>query len=395
MSSLLHVCLFNTEPAESEQLQSHIRALNFVRFVGEVSNPDDLARALSETDVNVVFFHLDPNPDDFIDVIDHVSTRYAHVALIALSHRNDLNAVLGPMRAGCDQFVCEPIDSADLANAVARVASRRLARSTKSRCVAVTAPSGGSGATSIANNLALEIANLTERECALLDLDLQFGDCATYFDAEPRYTLFDLAEAASQLDRTILSSTITSLSCNVALVARPENIEQAEHITPDLVHRVTELLTTGYENVVIDLPGELNVRMLAALEQADAILIVAQLLVPSIRNAKRYFDALIQAGIPEERVHYVLNRVDTRGGRVTAADVEDTMKKPPFALIPNDYQFVARSIDYGRPIAAIDSNSPVRLAIRKMAQALIAGENEADTGEAEVKRGFLSRLLSK
>lgn len=395
MSSLLHVCLYNTDKGASKELQTHIRDLNFVRFVGEVSNPDDLARSLSETDVNVVFFHLDPNPDDFIEVIDQVASRYQHVALIALSHKSDLNAVLGPMRAGCDQFVCEPIDPTDLANAVSRVAARRLARSTKSRCICVMAPSGGSGATAIASNLALEIAHLSDRDCALMDLDLQFGDCSTYFDAEPRYTLYDLAESASHLDRTILASTITSLSCKVALVARPENVEQAEHVTPDVVHRVTELLTTAYENVVIDLPNELNARTLAALEQADDILIVAQMLVPSIRNAKRLFDALLRAGIPDDRIRYVLNRTDTRGGRVTVGDVEETMKKPPFGLVPNDYQFVARSIDYGRPIAALDTNSPVRVAIRKIAQSLIAGEQNEDVRTDDDKRGFLSRLLSK
>ena len=396
MSSLLHVCLYNTESSASKELQGHIRDLNFVRFIGEVSNPDDLARALGETDVNAVFFHLDPNPDDFIEVIDQVSSRYPHVALIALSHKSDLNAVLGPMRAGCDQFVCEPIDPTDLANAVSRVAARRLARSTKSRCICVAAPSGGSGATSIASNLALEIAHLSDRECALMDLDLQFGDCSTYFDTEPRYTLFDLAESASQLDRTILASTITALPCKVALVARPVQVEQAEHISPDVIHRITELLTTGYENVVIDLPGDLTPRTMAALEQADNILIVAQLLVPSIRNAKRYFDTLIQLGIPEERIQYVLNRTDARsGGRVTALDVEETMKKPPFGLIPNDYQFVARSIDYGRPIAALDSNSPVRVAIRKIAQSVISGEVSRTEGAAGDRRGFLSRLLSK
>lgn len=394
MSSLLHVCLYNVEKSASKDLQTHIRNLNFVRFIGEVSTPDELARALDETETNVIFFHLDPNPDDFIDVIDQVSTRHPHVALIALSHKTDLNAVLGPMRAGCDQFVCEPIDPTDLANAVSRVAARRLARSTKSRCVCVVAPSGGSGATSIASNLALEIAHLTDRECALMDLDLQFGDCSTYFDTEPRYTLFDLSEAGSHLDRTILASTISSLACKVALVARPESIEQSEFISPEVIHRVTELLTTAYENVVIDLPNSLSPKTLAAIEQADALLIVAQLLVPSIRNAKRYFDALVRYGLPEERIHYILNRADTRGGRITNADVEETMKKPPFALIPNDYQFVARSIDYGRPIAAMDSSSPVRVAIRKMAQSLITNEGES-LAAANEKRSFFSRFLSK
>ena len=51
MSSLLQVCLYNTESTASSELQSHISGLNFVRFVGEVNNAEDLTRALNEADV--------------------------------------------------------------------------------------------------------------------------------------------------------------------------------------------------------------------------------------------------------------------------------------------------------------------------------------------------------
>jgi pilus assembly protein CpaE len=393
MSTLLHVCLYNTEPGATKEIQSHITGLNFVRYVGEVSTAEELIRVLNTTEVNVVFFHLDPKPDAFIEVIDQVSTKFPNVALIGLSHKSDLNAVLGPMRAGCDQFVCEPIDPADLANAVARVASRRLSRSTKSRCICVAGPSGGSGATAIAINLALEIGHLTDRECGLLDLDLQFGDAAMYFDTEPRYTLFDLADAGDHMDRTLLASCVTALPCKVALVSRPELIEQAESITPDVVNRVVELMSTAYEHVVVDLPNKIDPSTLTVLQQADHVLIVAQLLVPSIRNARRYYDALVRHGLSEDRIDFVLNRVDTKSGRIAIADVEESVKKPIFATVPNDYQFVAKSIDFGRPIAAMDSNSQVRVALRKMANKLIVNSIHADSQNAD-RRGFLSRLLS-
>lgn len=395
MSNLLHVCLYNTDPKSSKELQEHITSLNFARFLGEVGNSEDLARALGSTEVNVIFFHLDPKPEPVLEVIDQVATRYPTIALIAVSHQSDVNAVLAPMRAGCDQFVCEPIDPTDLSNAVARVASRRLARSTKSRVICVAAPSGGSGATSIACNLALEIGHLSDRECGLLDLDTQFGDVATNFDSEPRYTLHDLADSGDHLDRSILASTVTALPCKVALVARPEMVEHDETLTPEVIHRIVELMSSAYENVVIDLPGHINPKTLAALHQADLILVVSQLIVPSIRNAKRYFDALARSGIPEDRLEYVVNRVDGRGGRVTIKDVEEAVKKPVYGSIPNDYQFVAKSIDLGRPIAAVDSNSPVRVAIRKVAQKILTTTTAPDLAGEQARRGFLSRFLTK
>ena len=395
MSNLLHVCIYNTEPESSKALQAQIGTLNFVRVVAEVNNPDDLANLLHRAKINLIFFHLDPNPNPVVDVIDQVSTKFPELALIALSHKSGPDAILAPMRAGCDQFVCEPIEPNDLANAVSRVASRRLLSNTRSKCVCVVGASGGSGATSIACNLALEVGNLADRDCALVDLDLQFGDVALNFDTEPRYTIHDLADAGHELDRAVIASTVTTLPCKVAFLARPDSFEQSEAVTPDVVHRVLELMTLIYENVVVDVPGVFEPRTIAAMGQADLILIVCQLVVPSLRNAKRLMDALSRMGVPQDRIEIVVNRSDGKAGRITEADVESTMKKKVFATIPNDYQFVARSIDFGRPIAAMDRNSPVRSAIRKIARKIITEKTNAQPEAKEAKKGIISRLLSK
>jgi len=394
MSNLLHVCIYNVEPESSKALQDQVSALNFVRIVAEVGSAEALSKTLRETTVNLIFFHLDPDPAAVLELIDHVSMKYPEVALIAVSHQRDPVAILAPMRAGCDQFVCEPIDHSDLANAVARVASRRLLTDTKSRCICVVGSSGGAGTTSIACNLALEIGNLTDRDCALVDLDLQFGDVALNFDCEPRYSIYDLAESGNELDRAVLATTVTTLPCKVALLSRPETIEQHETITPQVIHRVLELMTVVYENVVVDLPGRFDVQTIAAMGHADLILIVCQLQVPSLRNAKRFYDSLMRMGVPEERIEFVLNRSDGRSGRITEADVVATVKKPLFAMIPNDYQFVARSIDFGRPIAALDRNSPVRAGIRKMARKIVV-EHAAKPPPEEERKGIFSRILSK
>jgi len=394
MSNLLHVCIYNTEAQSSQELQTQVSALNFVRIVAEVGSPDAFAKVLNNATVNLVFFHLDPNVAEVLEVIDHVSTKYPELALIAISHQTDPEAILAPMRAGCDQFVCEPIEHNDLANAVARVASRRMLSNTKSRCICVVGAGGGAGTTSIACNLALEIGNLTDRDCALVDLDLQFGDVALNFDCEPRYTIHDLAESGNELDRAVLSTTVTTMSCKVALLSRPESIEQCEAITPEVIHRVLELMTVVYENVVVDLPGRFDIQTIAAMGQADLILILCQLNVPNLRNAKRFYDTLIRMGVPEERIEIVVNRSDGRSGRITEADVVATVKKPVFATIPNDYQFVARSIDFGTPIASQDRNSPVRSAIRKMARKIVV-EPVAKPVVKEERKGIFSRFLSK
>ena len=398
MSNLLHVCLYNLEPKSSAQLAKHISGLNFVRLVAEVNSPESLAKLLHDSPVNLVFFHLDPNPKPVVEVIEQVSSKLPELALIGISHNMGPEAILAPMRAGCDQFVCEPIDDADLAVAVARVASRRSLATTKSRCIAVTGASGGVGTTSIACNLALELAQLSQRDCAIVDLDLQMGNVAVNFDSDPKYTIYDLASSGGELDRSVLTSTVTTLPERVAILTRPERLQQCESVTPEVVEHVLDLLSESYENVVLDVPGHFDAMTIPVFARADQILVVCQMLVPSIRNAKRFCEALAQLGVPGDRIEVVLNRADGRSGRLSEKDVQETLKKPVFATIPNDFQFVARSIDVGKPISAIDQNNPVRASIRKIAKKVMSGSHNALQSQskgADQKRGIFGRLLSR
>lgn len=394
MSNLIHVCLFNLEEKSSKELRTHIESLNFVRLAACVSTSEELAELIPAQKINLVFFHLDPDADAVVEVIEQVATRFSDIALIAVSHQTEPGAILGPMRAGCDQFVCEPIDHADLAAAVARAASKRALVDSKSRCICVTGSCGGAGVTSIAANLALEIGTVTNRECALVDMDLQFGDLAVNFDCEPRFTFYDLGTSGSELDKSLLVSSLAKLPCKVALLARPALIQQHTHLTPDIITRVIEALKGTYENTVVDMPRQVDDRSFSVFTQCDHILIVCQLNVPSIRNAKRYLDSLTQLGVPENHIGFVVNRGDSSGGRVSKKDLEETIKKPVFATVPNDFEFVARSIDFGQPIASIERNNPVRTAIRHIAERILGEVDEGSQKKTE-RRGLLGRLLSK
>lgn len=398
MSNSLNVCLYNQEAGSSEELTRHIKNLSHVRFVAEVSSPDALARLLHDSPIRLVFFHLDSDAKAVVEVIEEVATRFQEVALIGIGHTVAAADILAPMRAGCDQFVCEPVDPEDLANAVARVIARRLHTTTKSKCICVVGASGGVGGTSIACNLAMEIAQQSQRECALIDLDLQMGNVAGNFDCDPKYSIDELAASGTDLNRSILKSTMTRIEERVAILTRPAALERCESVTPEVVERLLNVLSESYDHVVLDAPGHFDPRTETAFCRADLVLVVCQLLVPSIRNAKRFSDGLGRLGVPPERIEFLVNRTDGRAGRLTERDVAETVKKPVFATVPNDFQFLARSIEAGKPIASLDQNNAVRAAIRKIARKIMAGMalSVAQTRKnSESKKKLTGTLLSR
>lgn len=395
MSNIVQVGLFNAEAASSKELSRQIQSLNLVRLVSEVGNDQDLANLLENSSIQVVFFHLDPDHAKTIDLIENVAQRYPDIAMIALSHESDPEGILAPIRAGCDQFVCEPVEPDDLAAALARVMSKRFQTKGMSRCICVTGASGGAGTTSIASTLAMEIGQLTGKRSVLVDLDLQFGDLAVNFDLDPKYTLHDAATLGDDLDGPVLENILTPTHCDVSLLPRPNNIEQVEHITPDAIHHVIATLRSSYETVVVDVPRHINPCSFAALGQADKILVICQLLVPSIRNANRLLESLKKLGVLNERIEVIPNRCGSSGGRITVKDLEALIKRPVYACIPNDYLYVAQSIDFGRPLSSSDKKkNPVREEIRMIAKKLVDGPEE-ETESSDQRRGLFGRLLSK
>ncbi|MCH7719752.1 MAG: AAA family ATPase [Planctomycetes bacterium] len=397
MKRSLNLCLYNTEPGSSSALREALASLNYVRLEVEVTTPQELAHALSATDISLVFFHLDPDADAVVEVIDEVATQRPDLALMATSDNRDPNIILSAMRSGCAQFVCEPIDPADLAGAMWRAAAQHLAALGKTRVICVLGASGGAGATTIACNLAMEIGNLTESQCALADMDFQFGDVATNFDCTPKYTILDLAEAGDNLDQDLLASAVADLPCRVSLLARPPLPEQLDAMTPEVIERTVHLLTAVYENVVIDLPRVLDARTFSALEHADTVLLVCQLSVASVRNARRTLETLLRAGTSEDRIEVILNRFDGKSGCVAQADLEQTLKKSIYAAIPNNYRLVIQSLDLGQPLASLDGKNPVRVAMRALAEKLLAASeaNPADSSGEKSSKGVLRRLFSK
>jgi pilus assembly protein CpaE len=373
MSSRWRACLYSTDPASAQQLRQQITAGSALQLVEDVDTPEDLAPLLRKREVSAVFFHLDPDPGPVLEVVDQVSIRYPELALIALSRDTHPAAILAATQGGCDQFLCVPIDPAELGAALARVASRGRLSRRAGRCICVTGATGGSGATSVACGLALEIGRVSDTQCVLVDLELQFGTVAVTFDCEPKYNLYDLAKEQSdgELDRWIVEEALTSLPYKVSILPRPETIKQQKAITPEVVGRVIELLTANFENVVVDLPRRIDPCTITVLEQADLVLVVCQLLVPSIGNAERYFDAVTQLGVNSERVEIVVNRHNSASGLMNINDIEKTIDKPVFARIPNDFRFVSELLDLGQPAVVLEENNPVQIAIQSMAQRIL------------------------
>jgi pilus assembly protein CpaE len=371
----LRVCLFDMRGAAESLLRSTFEAAGDIRIVDECSAWEAMQDHLRMGQVDIVALNLDTDDPKFaLHVVQRIAEVAPECGILAISRSADPNTIIAAMRAGCHQFVRAPIDLEDLRGALERIRQTMVPLSVTSQRFGVIGSSGGAGATTVACNLALELAHLTTRAAALVDLNLRFGDVACAFDCQPRYSVADVCRGGAEIDRTMIEPALHELPCNVALLGRPEKVEDADDVQPEGVEQMFRVLAQMYPFIVVDLPRSLTPPAVAGLNGADRIIIVAQLSVPCLRNATRLYECLLNLGVNQDRVEIVLNRCNANYERIKPEEVEKHFGRPIFAVIPNDYRRVTTSRDLGHPIMTDSPNSPARMAIHNMARTLAASQ---------------------
>jgi len=394
MNEDIKTCIYseNTNDDYGSALRTSLVRHPAIHILTEVHDQQGLIDCLDRLPVTLLVLDLDPKPSSALAVMEDASARFPSLAIVALSDNADPKLILSAMRAGCRQFITKPIDQDDLARALKPLTRAASGQAKTERLICLLGSSGGCGVTTICANLAIELAQLAAEPCALVDLQLEFGSVATYFDLHPTHTIADLTTAPNEIDARITEQALTILPSKVAVLARPQRIEQVAQIDPERIAQILKILTHAHDAVIVDTPRRFDRVGITALEMANSVLLVLQLSVPSIRNAQRLYKGLVQYGMPPEKIHPVVNRF-TRNSPISPQDVEQHLNTSVFAVIPNDYQTVQAALDFGRPLLSDSPDSPVRKAIAKMAGRIYRGDFDSAKSKSERKAGLLSRWL--
>jgi pilus assembly protein CpaE len=393
MSDVLRLCLFDGECLPEVPFRTPFEEIPGLLIAGEASTWDELKEWLRIKPVDVVAVNLGDKKDQALAVVQRITETAPNCAILGVSRRTEPETIIAAMRAGCSQFVAWPVDLSDLNQALARIRKVLFQDRHTSKRVIVVGSAGGAGATTIACNLAVELGRLSERPCALVDMNLEFGDVCSTFDCDPGFTIADVCGSGVEIDRDFLSKAMHELPCHVAVMASPKTIDGVHNIVPENVPPMFELLGGMFYYVVVDMPRSYGYLNCAGLNSNDQVLVVTQPGVSFIRNAGRILSYLRSLNVNDDRIHIILNRSNSSLDRISPEDVAEHFGKPVFAMIPNDFRRVQWSLDLGQPITAKGPTSPARTAIAELARR-IAGLS-TDNPDEQSAGGLFSRLLGR
>ena len=333
----------------------------------------DLAeKGVAENRPELVVLSLSPDAPRSLEVLRRIrgATR-AHI--VAIGPAMDPKLILRTLREGANEFLDEAELEAELSQSAARFATMR-SDAKPGRILAVLAPSGGSGSSTIAVNLATALAK-KHQSAALVDLKLGTDDLPSLLNLKPIHNLADLCQNLDRLDRSMFEQLFVRHASGVHLLAAPSSLADCARVTPNGVRQALAMATSVFPYVVIDLDRTFHEEQLEALRQADEILLLFRLEVTSVRNTARTLEYLNQSSVVG-RIRLVANRYG-QSKELSVSTAEEALGMKVHFLIPDDPSSVLRANNKGVPVVLDRPWAGVSRKINGLARSLNGWHHES------------------
>ena len=288
----------------------------------------------------------------------------AHVPIIMLTSKSTIADKKVGFEAGADDYLTKPVEAADLQmRAAAQL--RRAARPTPEtaaataiagRMAAVYSLRGGTGASSIAINLGIMLARLWSAPIPLLDLAMPVGVCDTMLNLRPQNRLDSLvSKPIDAIDGDVVKGFLTAHTSGVQLLAGLEDPVSAELLTDKVVGLMLEPLRERYPLVIMDLAHDLSPASVAALDQAETVILPIAPELNSVRLARAALDVFKALGYEKELL-VIVNCVFAKPG-LSRPQIEKALGLPIHTVIPYYENIWTQAINLGAPplLGVVDS----------------------------------------
>jgi pilus assembly protein CpaE len=294
--------------------------------------------------------------------------------VLVLTAQSGLQDKLQAFESGADDYLSKPFEPAEL---VARVSAllRRVEMlppaapqdaGQTAQMIAVHSLRGGTGASTLAVNLALSLSNLWGRTI-LLDLTMTAGQVALMLNMNLRRTWVDIARfKAGEVDMDSLQSVISHHDSGLSFIAAPTFPDEGEFLRGDNLATVLSLLKKQYDYIIADLPHDFSEVALTALDAADLILMVGTPDMASIRATAAALDSYTKLGYPKEKIRPLLNAIFPRSS-LSKEKIEAAMGMDFVASIPHVPDLVVEAINLGRPLVHDKPQEPISALIEDFA----------------------------
>ena len=366
---------------------------------GDLGFPEALAfmGQLDAQSLEFIAIAIDEDDEADLGTISDIITLAGSLQIKVILIADDVSpaALHSLLRQGADEFVPYPLPEGELEAAIERLRKPAEKPATDGPAprtnggdgviLGVHGLAGGTGATTLAVNLAWELASASKdkppRVC-ILDLGLQYGSVSTFLDLPRREPVFEMWSDTETMDEDIFKQALVSYQDRLWVLTAPPEMLPLDIITPEDVTRVLEQAQKHFDYVIVDMPGTLVQWTETVLCAAQLYFATLEMDMRSAQNTLRMKRALKAEDLPLERLRFCMNRAPKftdMSGKSRVKRMAESLEIAIELHLPDGGKAVSQGADHGLPLANSAPKNPLRKEIAKLAASIHAlGKTDAE-----------------
>jgi pilus assembly protein CpaE len=372
-----------------------------------------------DVDPYLILLDLVKSKDPRLDLLKEIHDRFSSSTIIFVGVPQNGSLVVDLVNHGFDHFLKSPLDANDLkpffpkavdevpeeAPAFVEPETLILAPEEKpkntvphkrTKTIVLLSPKGGSGASLLAANLGVALAENFKNKVIVCDLISQCGDPATYLNISPHYNIRNLIEKSESLDEDYLDGVIEKHSSGLHLLSGPDmddsSFRFAEH--PKEFQSILFLMKSKYDVILIDAGSAEGDLLQMILMQSDMVLLVGTLDIPSLKGLTVFYNRIRHFDFKPEQIKIIINRFNAKH-QLDLSAFEKNINHPISHHIPNNYGVCSEAVNSGRSFSEIDPHADITLEMSLIAGSIQNGgqaPTEGTNAAVTESRSFKARL---
>jgi pilus assembly protein CpaE len=328
----------------------------------------------------VLVLEVDPSVPASVRRIGKIRSEFAGLKIIAAMGQADVALVRTLIRQGITDVAALPFDPEELASEILEALAPLHGAGREDGLGLVTTvirSAGGCGSTTVLTHLAAALVETDHsgRGVCVLDLDLQSGAAAAYVGASPKFSVSALLEASDRLDQDLVQSVASETPCGFTVIAAPEMITPLDVAKPEQLTGIVTLLRKRFAHVLIDLPANWTNWSLAIAADAGKILLVTDISIAGLRQARRRIDLLASVGVDPDSIKIVANRMERRFFKTIGVDdIAQALRCEVVATLSDEGSAMRSAQDQGVLLGDLAGKNGFSKGIKGLAH-LLSGED--------------------
>mgnify|MGYP004645265559 CR=1 FL=1 len=366
MEKFPSVIVLEKNPNSQEVMGSYLKDLGVedIKFYDDYNQGYEYIKSLGNQ--AVVFIDIPDNQDlEKQGIVENIKLYTPQIVITSTDYSTD--NIVKAMRIGAKEFLPKPLIKDDLKRVLTLLQKIEPEEESASKIIAVYSNKGGIGKTTVAVNLAAEIARTTGDKTALVDLNLQLGDVSTFLNLNPTFDVsYVINNLMDKKEDALIKAFEQYKNTNLYVLSDPNYIEQSVCITPQKIEKLFSALKKVFPFIVVDLSSNIDENSLKILDISDLILFTTIVNIPAIRNAQRCLNLFKSRRYPQDKVKVVLNRY-MENDEIKLEDIETTLGEKVYWKIPNNYFSIMEAINKGVTVSEVSTNSNIANSFRDFA----------------------------